>query len=388
MELQRFSKAQIVTVVTFAIVAGCMPALQPLLLGGLLEEGRLDASSLGYAATAEGLGMVLGTGVAGAFLPARRLRLLGVLAIGAVIAANLATMVASSGAIVAARAASGLGNGILTWISVGLLIRAANPTRLYAAFITGNASLVFLLSTVLATYSIALFGIVSGYVILCAIYIVMLFAIPLVPREYADLEEGGASVGMPPAWGLVALAGPVLFLAGIMAFWVYSVQLGEQAGLGTDTMRRIVSAAIGVQILAGLAAMVLADRLSGKSAFIVTGTIAALALIATQATASTPIWFVALLVFSFCWMFGPPFHIAFISAADPTRKAAIYISTAQLSGIALGPLLASSAVSSIDYGPARAIALGCLIGALIVGVVIHLRFPSPRASRPQADGAA
>ena len=139
-------------VVTIAVVAGSVPALQPILLGGLMSEGRIDAAAIGYAATAEGAGMALASAICSAALRPARLRAITGAAIFAVLVANLTTILLPAPGIIAARAISGVGNGILLWVLVGMMTRAAVPTRLFAIFVTAQTSLGFLLSLFLATF--------------------------------------------------------------------------------------------------------------------------------------------------------------------------------------------------------------------------------------------
>lgn len=246
MESQPFPADQTAVVIAIAVAAGCVPTLQPILLGGLLSEGRIGGATMGYAATAEALGMVLGTTLSSALLRPRRLRLIGAGAILAVLVANLVTILVPAVGIVGARGLSGLGNGVLLWLFVGMLTRSAIPTRLFAIYMTANASAVFLLSLILATFAIARYGALSGYGIIMALYAVVLMFIRLVPSRYDELEDSG-KVLIPSARGMVGLGVVVLQLAGVMAMWVYSVPLGVQVGIPAESMQLILSASIGVQ---------------------------------------------------------------------------------------------------------------------------------------------
>ena len=50
-------------------------------------------------------------------------------------------------------------------------------------------------------------------------------------------------------------------------------------------------------------------------------------------------------VFGFLWMFSLPFFVPMVIAADPTRRAALLVGGAELTGGSLGPLLASFVVT-------------------------------------------
>ncbi len=146
--------------------------------------------------------------------------------------------------------------------------------------------------------------------------------------------------------GLFALGGIAFQLAGVMAVWVYLVPLGNQSGISTDSMRLTISGATGIQILAGPLAIVLAGRLTAWQVVVATAAIELAALLATVVSGAVLVWVPALIVFAFCWLFVTPFYISFLISADPTRRSALFVSTAQLIGVSVGPLLASVMISS------------------------------------------
>ncbi len=368
-ELQNFAKSQTATVITIAVVAGCVPVLQPMLLGALLAEGRIGVAAMGYAATAEGLGMALGTAVAGAWLPPRRLREIGVIALLAVVAANIMTITLPPPGIVAARGLGGFGNGLLLWIFVGMLARSALPARLYGIFNTGNATLVFVLSMILASFATDRLRLLLGYGFLITVCALLLLVIRFVPRSYSNLDDN--KVAIPPPLGFLALLACVLFISGVMAFWVFSVPLGTQVEIPTRSMRMIIGAATGVQIAAGLAAISLAARLTGMQVITITSAVALATLAATMMSNTVLVWAPAILVLAFCWLFSTPFHIAFLNVADPSRRAAMFVGTAQLLGLAIGPLLASTAITAKDFNPARTVSVGCLVIVLAIVAIVY-----------------
>lgn len=370
MASQSFPKSQTIAVVTIAVVAGCVPPLQPMLLGGLLAEGRIGAAAMGYAAAAEGLGMVIGTTLASALLAPRRLRLIAVLALLAVMAANVMTIAMPPPGIIAARGLSGLGNGILFWVFVGMLARSELPTRLFGTYYSANAALVFLTSVFLASSAAGRSASLLGYGFLITLYVPLLLAIRFAPNDYADIRQDNGGLALPPLWGFSALAAVILFLAGVMSFWIYSVPLGHQAGIATQSMKAIVGAGTGVQILGGLAAISLATRLSGTGVVIFTAGGGLLAVMATLTSSDMLVWASAVSILAFCWMFGLPFHIAFLNDADPTRRASMFVGTAQLVGLTIGPLLASPMISARNYVPASYAAIGCFALALLLAVGI------------------
>jgi fucose permease len=167
-----------------------------------------------------------------------------------------------------------------------------------------------------------------------------------------------------------------------MAFWVYSLPLGIQSGVGSGSIRMIVSAANGAQIIAGFAAIALAGRVSGFHAVIATAIASATAMLVTIMGGSVALWLPALLVFAFCWMFAPPFHIAFLITADSSGRAAMFVSTAQLVGMAVGPLIASLVANTTNYGPARLVSIACFVAVTVLATVIYRQAPRDQGGTP------
>ena len=128
------------------LVIGIFPAL----LGALADEHRLSAAGIGQAAMLELLAMAVATGLAGMVLPARRLRLIGAAASLGLAAMNLAGLHAAGGAMLALRAGAGVLEGVLLWITVGMIARTVTPERWAGVFFTvqtlGQLGLAFVLA--------------------------------------------------------------------------------------------------------------------------------------------------------------------------------------------------------------------------------------------------
>ena len=68
-------------------------------------------------------------------------------------------------------------------------------------------------------------------------------------------------------------------------------------------------------------------------------------------------------------MFVPPFQLPFLLNIDPSARSAMYVSSGHLTGIAVGPFLASLAVTRESVFGAMGVALICLAGAAALPVV-------------------
>ena len=123
-------------VIGMGVVALLIAGLAPALLGALVEEHRITDAQLGLTAMLELLFMGISTGLAGAFLkpvafgPSARAPAL------LFAAANVATIHASGVGVLVVRALAGIPEGLLLWITVGMIARSRTPERWAGVFFT------------------------------------------------------------------------------------------------------------------------------------------------------------------------------------------------------------------------------------------------------------
>jgi predicted MFS family arabinose efflux permease len=142
--------------------------------------------------------------------------------------------------------------------------------------------------------------------------------------------------------------------------WVYVKPYGAQIGLNEATTGFAVSVAMGVQIVAGLLAIVLTGRVRGATMilFVAAASIASLALLLTAQSATA--FIIGTAAFALLWMLVSPFHMPYLIDIDPSRRSALHATTSQLLGVAAGPALASMAVEGEN-----------VTGALIVAALLY-----------------
>jgi predicted MFS family arabinose efflux permease len=370
-----FDIATLVVLQLIGVIAGFGPMLQPLLLAQLAREGRLTLAQIGQAATCESLGMTVAACLLGALAPPRRLRLVtfGVAVVS--LGANLATAGLSGEAILAARLVNGLTSGALLWVFVGALARIANPARQAAIHMTAQAVVLLALNASFSTFLFKAGGAAAGYdlIAVCA-FVVALVAVAL-PRKYAALPGGTGR--MPPARGWAGLLGVGLHLAAILAVWAYVVPIGRASGLAESVITSATLLAIGMQIVVGLSVVALAPRLrpTFMLLFSIGASLGAVGLIATR---SPSLFVVGVALIGAFWIFMGPFQIAYLIGVDPTRRSAVQSITAQLLGLAVGPLIASLAVAG--GGVAAALPAGAWLFIAAAGAIAATAWPGRRRS--------
>ena len=357
--------AQRIALVLLAASAGSMPSLQPLIVGSLLDAGHVSLHQLGHVAAIEALSMAAAVLLAPSLPLLRDFGRTAAMALLVMIAANVATGFSHGGAVIACRAVAGLGEGLLLWIFVGAITREPDPGRIFAVYVTVLAAWGFLLSSLISHWLAPALGPRGPYLAFAAINIALLPFCRLVPAPAppspSPSPPDGPRGALPPA-GLVGLGGVALFLCGIMAFWSYAVPLIRETTSTGLAMETVVPFVIGVHILGGLVA-----ALTSRFPPVLACTLGPLALTLCMAAVvlvdSLAVQYLALLLFSFLWMFVPPFQLPLLLAIDPTARAAASIAGGHLIGLAAGPFLASLAVTRASVQGVLIVAAACLIAA-------------------------
>lgn len=361
------SADRVLAVFLVGVIGVLIPGLQPQLLGALATEGQLSVAALGILATVELLAMGIAAGGSGFVLPVTRLRWIAAACLIAIGVADLLTPFLDGAALFGARITAGLGEGVLIWIVIGFIIRTDRPERWSAIYLAVQTLAQFALASAIGWFAA---NSAVGFTTLGVVTLAGLLALPWLPHAYPPLTASDDTGGTPPARGLVALGGVVLYLAFVVAVWVYVEPLGLERGIAPATIHLVAPLSLAMQVLGAGAATVLAGRLPARATVVAVGLINLCLLAIMAGSSSATAFVVATAVFGFLWLFVLPFHIPIAIAADPSRRAALLIGGAQLTGSSLGPFLAGMLIGDKDvarvlwFGALCAIAgLAALIGA-------------------------
>jgi hypothetical protein len=356
----------------FCGVTGLMIAgLQPLLLGGLAEAGRVAPSALGRIATAELFLMGLTAGLAGSFLKANRLKAWAISALASLAVLNAITPFARGEMVTLVRALAGLPSGILVWLTIAMIARTPTPERWAGAYVTTQTAGQFVLATLVSMFVYARWGADGGFIGLALLCVANALFLTWLPSSLAPLPET-ATTGLPNLRGWWALLVNVLSLGATGAAWVFVAQLSSQAHHRPEIAGEAVSISLAFQIMGGLAATILAGRLHWFGALLICfGADGAIFAIIASLPAA-PLFLAIAAVFGFTWLFGIPFLVPMTIEADPTRRAALLIGGAQLIGGSLAPLFASLLVTDTDARGALLFSGASLTIAAAIVIALHL----------------
>lgn len=367
------TRLQATAILYVGITAVMIAGLQPLLLGALQFEGRLDSAQLGHAATAELLTMGVAASLAGAWLKPKGLRWIGLGAGLTLALIDALTPRVSGEGVTLVRAAAGVPSGVMLWMTIGLITRAPRPERWSGVFLTLQTLAQFGLSATLTAWVIGKMGADGGFLALGAMSGLAGVAALAGSPSFAPLGHADAPAGLPTLRGAASLAACFLFLACIVGVWVYAEPLSRQSGHGPAVAGTAISFSLAFQVLGGTTAILLAGRLRWFWTLLGCAAVDLSLLAAFAALPGATVFLAVSAAFGFIWLFLMPFLVPMTIEADPTRRSAVLLGGAQLLGGSLGPLMASALVTDADARGALAFGAACLVAAMAIVTALHLR---------------
>jgi predicted MFS family arabinose efflux permease len=366
-------------------VALLILGLQPILLGELADRRVITMEGLGIVAMGEIVALGLGAALGNALLPTSRYRLIAIAAALAAALFDAASCLAGGDAEIAAlRAAAGLAEGVLVWVTTAVIVRSRKPDRLAAVFMVVGVVTQAAAAALLAGVVVPRGGWQAGFAVMGAVSLLSVVLVPWLPIRLKPLAETAAEkLAWNPA-ALLPLAVAFMQMAAIGSLWAYLEPLGLKAGLDAQSAQGAVSVVLVAQFAGGLSAVYLVRRFGTVSTLglgaIVLGMVAGgMAVLSSGAAEKFDLLCAAL---GFTWLFLMPFHVALAFRADASGRIASFVPAAQLLGSAFGPLLASVVISGEEAGPVPLVSLGCAALALVTVLACT---PSPRQARAHAD---
>lgn len=333
--------------------------VHPVLLGALVQEGRLADAQVGNLVTIEMLAIVPGS-LAGIGL----LRRIGArfVAVGAGLAMggiNL-FLVGQSGMTMLAmtRAVAGFSEGVLVAIALVAISRVARVERASAIFLAVQTLMQAIVAATLPAVTIAGSRVDAALAALAVAGAVAALAALALPAELRPTEPDSERGALTPA-SLAALSCAGLFLGAIVSVWGYFGLWLIHYGYPPAFEGTAVSLCLVAQVVGALAAARFGERLPSRQtivgcAIVGAGLVGAFYLARGSAGAIIAVS----LAFGFVWLFTLPFFAGWLIEIDPGRRAVLYLTAFQLGGAALLPSLAGIAVGAWSINAALMFA-GC-----------------------------
>lgn len=351
--------------------------VHPVLLGALVQEGRLADAQVGNLVTIEMLAIVPGS-LAGIGL----LRRVGarLVAVGAGLAMGGINifLIGQSGMtmLAMARAVAGFSEGVLVAIALVAISRVARVERASAIFLAVQTLMQAILAATLPAVTIAGSRVDATLAALAVAGAVAALAALALPTELRPTEPDSERGALTPA-SLTALSGAGLFLGAIVSVWGYFGLWLIHYGHPPTFEGTAVSLCLVAQVVGALAAARFGEHLPNRPTIIACAMTAATLVGAFYLVRGNATALILVSIgFGFIWLFTLPFFAGWLIEIDPGRRAVLYLTAFQLGGAALLPSLAGVAVGAYSIDAALAFA-GCAFLFLAVTASLSTRAESP-----------
>lgn len=366
--------------ITLGINSLLVLGVVPVLFGDLARDGRLTAAGIGQTAMIELLSMGVTIALAAILLKPSRLKAVGVALCLLLAAVDLAGVGASGLTIMVQRAIAGALEGLLLWITVGMISRTVTPERWAGVFFTGQVLAQLLLAMAFDFWVLPRFGPNGGFVSLALVSLATAPVALFGPTRLAALPTPEGEIGAPPLRGWIALFATLIYVSGGGAVGVYLEPLADQAGLAPNVPHTAIWVSLVGQVLGGAAATAVSGRVRYFAVFVIV-TAVTLAGWWVFGQHSTPLIFIsANFMLGLSSIFLAPFLVPMTIDADPSRRAAVQSAGAQLLGGAMGPLLSSFVVGDRDVHGALWLGAGLLLSGMAVVAWLRLTHRPPPLS--------
>ncbi|NML90668.1 MFS transporter [Sphingobium sp. TB-6] len=352
--------------------------IQPLLLGALLNAGKINAVELGWIATVEVLGMALGVWIGARLMAGSQGKRIAVAACLLMALANAITPSADTVMTIAwARSLAGLAEGAMIAVSILTISHGAAPARLNAIYLTAGATPQLVFAYLLPVKVFPVYGVESGFYILAGVGLLSAaLAVVIRDRLAPEPEEAGGRVAWTPKV-VLALAATLVTASAIGACWSYAEPMGARQGLTTASVGVAITISLAFQIIGSLVVALVGYRLPFRLVLpggVIVQAAAVMTLIAIPGIVGFSF---GLAVFGFCWQACLPFAMDLVIEADASRMTAPLVMPLTLAGLSMGPLIASALVGASVIG---AFVFG--IAAFVTAAGLYLFIFRPGSAPP------
>lgn len=343
----------------------------PIVFAALVAAGRLSNQTMGQVSTLELLGVAAGAVFGPRFLRVGAFRGKLIASLVALAILNLVCTAPMGEPILAAlRTACGLLEGGVLAGAILILVYVREPERMNGYFLAMTTIPQIIASYVLSSYAIAKFGegvwfeMMAGAAVLG---IIASFAV-----SSSTLPRVSEEAPLKLTWTGPAILGACAILmqnAAIGATFNYIVQIASEFAISGTVIGLSLSALQVTAVVSALAVAIIGWRLPHAPVLVI-GCLAQAALALGLGGLHHPIAYLALCaLFGFSWNALLPFSLKLLIKLDPTRQLALLSSPLSLTGLGLGPFIASLAVTDANVERAFQFAAGmfALSGALYLG---------------------
>ena len=349
----------------------------PILVGAIVDDAGFPREMIGWIASINIFGMVIGGIIATLLIGRFRLiTLLQVALIGLLLFDALSIFATtSSSLILGARFFSGIFGGMIYASALAIFSGIENPIKAFGVYVIVYCAWATVMLIGLP-YGIAAIGVKAGFLLLICMNIASLIGTfiikdlekPTEEKDFISLNELLANKEV-----LIGLLAYFLMQLGGGIVWTYCERIAKEADLSSS----FIGWALGISSLASLIGGILVMRLGtskGLKKPLVLGSILMMIGILILWFAEIPtLYIVSLCLIGGCWAFLIPFFQQIQTQFDTSGKVVSLGTIVNMGGRATGPAIAAIVLGSSAYINVIWIGLGALMLSLILVLLLFKR---------------
>jgi MFS family permease len=353
----------------YGIAGVVILTVQPLVFGPMVAAGHITESQLGIIAGIETAGLALASGVLPGWLSHGMLKpkMIG-FAVVMLLCNLLTAQTTDFGLLIPVRLVCGLAEGGILAGSFVILFSGRNPERMNALFLAVSNIFIAALAYLLPTRVLPNFGIEGGFLVMAAMAAMSLLVV-------FPLRHEPVAMPMPiTGWRTWPLATFFVFLgiisqnAAILAGWTFLESTARIHGYDASTLGLSASLNVLAQVAGATVVASFGYRLPAGRVLLVGSLVIAGAVYWLGHPGSALQFILANILMGIFGLALLPLSIKLIIEIERKRQAMYLTAAAQMVGLSIGPLIASSVVRTSNVEPAYVIgaALGVLAAVFFV----------------------
>ncbi|MBS0420619.1 MAG: hypothetical protein JSR66_23120 [Proteobacteria bacterium] len=367
------SARALLTMVAFSLVGNTVLAVQPMVVGGLVDYLHFSQREAGLVASAELTGFSLAGMALLTFVHRVDRRVLAYVGIAIVVTADLiACAVKTFPLMFAVRMLAGAGSAIAYAIFPVLAASSSRPERVFG--LVNATSIGYAGAFVWVAPKLMELGQLPG--IFLSMGAIALLVSPTILWTPASLPAaaGREPVGRLNISVVLLLAATLCLYVGHGGIWAYQERIGIAAGIPKQRIGSLLGSSM---LIWGVAGSLLATwlglawgRVRPQILALVLSVFAAILLV----VGADPLTYgLACALIAFSWFFGLPYLSGWLAALDPQGRANIACVLVSTLGSALGPALAAALLGGQSgYAAIAVVAGACYLSCLVLVIIVAI----------------
>jgi predicted MFS family arabinose efflux permease len=359
------------------VAAATLPSVLPVMVGVLTDQLAFGAVRAGYVASANMIGVALGSVIC--TVAARRWSWRSLIRAGAatMIGANLVTtLVAAFPQVATLRLISGLGEGIVGAICYAAMGRSRRPARALAFYIAGQGLVgavgMGVIPTVVARAGWPWLFVLVSLVALPAFWL----ARPIETLRTQPTEETAPNASAVTWLSWYALAGIFIFALGMSAVWAFVERIGHSKGIDLAHLSGSLSAAAIANMAGSLLVGFAAHRLSAATGLTTGYSLVLAGLVALSSSGGWALFLGAIALIFFAWGFYIPFQFTLLARVDAVGQRTLLIPLVTGGGLTLGPAIGGLLIATGGTSAVCVFGFACVTAS--TAGAMHLCFRQKR----------